>query len=116
MSGSFNPPWYLRSGQIQTVLASMPLRAWGDMATGDHVSGTDKLGNTGIGHKSDLLSYYDFGTKTIWAEPVVDTSADSTIAAFKRILGPDPSLKVFHSDNHPTLVAARRSSDALHRP
>ena len=25
----FQPPWYLRSGQIQTVLASMPLRAWG---------------------------------------------------------------------------------------
>jgi predicted alpha/beta-fold hydrolase len=29
MFESFNPPWYLRSGQIQTVLASMSLRAWG---------------------------------------------------------------------------------------
>ena len=31
MSGndSFQPPWYLRSGQIQTILASIPLRAWG---------------------------------------------------------------------------------------
>jgi predicted alpha/beta-fold hydrolase len=29
MFGSFNPPWYLRSGQIQTFLASAPLRAWG---------------------------------------------------------------------------------------
>jgi len=29
MFGSFNPPWYLRSGQIQTILASTPLRAWG---------------------------------------------------------------------------------------
>ena len=94
----------------------MKLRAWGDLATGDHVSGTDKLGNTGIGHKSDFLSYYDFGTKTIWAEPVVDKTAESTIAAFKRILGPDPSLKVFYSDNHPTLIAACRSIDALHRP
>jgi predicted alpha/beta-fold hydrolase len=30
-SGSdlFTPPWYLRSGQIQTILASAPLRAWG---------------------------------------------------------------------------------------
>ncbi|MEE4263440.1 MAG: alpha/beta fold hydrolase [Desulfobacteraceae bacterium] len=28
-NNSFQPPWYLRSGQIQTVLASMPLRAWG---------------------------------------------------------------------------------------
>ena len=31
MSGndSFQPPWYLRSGQIQTILASIPLRARG---------------------------------------------------------------------------------------
>lgn len=29
MFGSFNPPWYLRSGQIQTILASTPLRARG---------------------------------------------------------------------------------------
>ena len=29
MFGPFQPPWYLRSGQIQTVLASMSLRAWG---------------------------------------------------------------------------------------
>ena len=30
-SGSdlFTPPWYLQSGQIQTILASAPLRAWG---------------------------------------------------------------------------------------
>ena len=26
---SFHPPWYLRSGQIQTVLASSRFRAWG---------------------------------------------------------------------------------------
>ncbi len=26
---SFQPPWYLRSGQIQTILASIPFRAWG---------------------------------------------------------------------------------------
>ena len=29
MPGSFHPPWYRRSGQIQTVLASMSLRARG---------------------------------------------------------------------------------------
>jgi len=31
MSGdnSFQPSWYLRNGQIQTILASIPLRAWG---------------------------------------------------------------------------------------
>jgi len=29
MFGSFTPPWYLRCGQIQTILASTPLRAWG---------------------------------------------------------------------------------------
>ena len=35
MFGSFHPPWYLRSGQIQTVLASMPLRAWGKNPAGE---------------------------------------------------------------------------------
>ena len=28
-NNSFQPPWYLRSGQIQTILASIPFRAWG---------------------------------------------------------------------------------------
>jgi len=27
---SFKPPWYLQSGQVQTILASSPFRAWGN--------------------------------------------------------------------------------------
>jgi predicted alpha/beta-fold hydrolase len=32
---TFEPPWYLRSGQIQTILASSPFRAWGKNPTID---------------------------------------------------------------------------------
>jgi predicted alpha/beta-fold hydrolase len=35
MVGSFHPPWYLRSGQIQTILASLPLRARGKNPVSD---------------------------------------------------------------------------------
>jgi predicted alpha/beta-fold hydrolase len=28
-SNSYNPPWYLRNGHVQTILASSPFRAWG---------------------------------------------------------------------------------------
>ena len=37
MSGnnSFQPSWYLRHGQIQTILASIPLRAWGKNPVGN---------------------------------------------------------------------------------
>jgi predicted alpha/beta-fold hydrolase len=26
---AFKPPWYLRNGHVQTILASSPFRAWG---------------------------------------------------------------------------------------
>ena len=92
------------------------LQHWGDLCTVDHVGGTDRAGTSGVGRYTDFLSFYDFGTRFVWAQPQQSKAAEETVRAFRTIMGPETNIQLLYCDNHESLKSACKELDILRRP
>ena len=89
------------------------LRSWGDLATGNHLDGTDKFGNASLDGCTSMLSHWDFATRYIWAEPVKSKTQEDTTAAFRFIMENTKQVKLIYWDTHSALKASLKDLHIL---
>ena len=63
-----------------------------------------------------MLTYWDFPTKCIWAEPVKTKTQEDTTAAFRNIVGDTKKINMFYCVNHSSLKALLKELHILQRP
>ena len=76
-------------------------RKFGELYTFDHVYMKDGYGQPGIGGFADLLTGFDRGTRTYYADPVDSLDAMDTFTILNQIEGDQKIIKVY-SDDYPS--------------